>query len=147
MNRKTSASGQNTRSKRNTRSNLPKMKAMFKIVGGFPMLMLLSGCYCVNVTYDTVVRAHPRWLGNINVQPRYELCFGGENANQFHVYTGLPSNLKKNLLLTTIRRVPVIILSKTKEFIESVTNAACLRVLCPMQSLGLVAIIPFLPSM
>lgn len=61
------------------------------------MLMLLSGCYCVNVTYDTVVRAHPRWLGNINVQPRYELCFGGGNANQFHVYTGLPSNLEKKL--------------------------------------------------
>lgn len=61
------------------------------------LLALLNSCYCVRVTYDRVGNAHPRWLGNINVQPRYELCFGNGNANQLHLYTGFPSDLEKKL--------------------------------------------------
>ncbi|MFN5846084.1 MAG: hypothetical protein ACK46O_10285 [Flavobacteriia bacterium] len=70
---------------------------MLKVLSLLSILAPLSWCYCVKVTYDTVGRAHPRWLGNINVKPRYELCFGDGKASQLHVYTGLPSDLEKKL--------------------------------------------------
>ena len=61
------------------------------------LLALLNSCYCVKVSYEPVGNAHPRWLGNINVKPRYDLCFGNGNSNQLHLYSGFISDLEKPL--------------------------------------------------